>query len=241
MSDGPGIPRLGFDHIFPDPRYAMREGLLAYGGDLNPDRVLAAYRKGIFPWYNEGDPILWWSPDPRLLLYPDGFKISRSLRKKLRQKRFSVKLDLNFTPVMRHCAKIPRRGQQGSWILPEVIESYTALHLRGFAHSVEVYDGQGKLVGGLYGISTGRAFFGESMFSLVPDASKVALAHMVELAKIWNFDFIDCQIPSDHLIRLGAVRVDRERFLDELEQTQRSLGVHGSWREYECLLAEMEW
>ncbi len=241
MSDGPGIPRLGFDHIFPDPRYAMREGLLAYGGDLNPDRVLAAYRKGIFPWYNEGDPILWWSPDPRLLLYPDGFKISRSLRKKLRQKRFSVKLDRNFTPVMRHCAKIPRRGQQGSWILPEVIESYTALHLRGFAHSVEVYDGQGKLVGGLYGISTGRAFFGESMFSLVPDASKVALAHMVELAKIWNFDFIDCQIPSDHLIRLGAVRVDRERFLDELEQTQRSLGVHGSWREYEHLLAEMEW
>ncbi len=241
MSDGPGIPRLGFDHIFPNPRYAMREGLLAYGGDLNPDRVLAAYRKGIFPWYNEGDPILWWSPDPRLLLYPNDFKISRSLRKKLRQKRFSVKLDRNFASVMHHCAKIPRHGQVGSWILPEVIESYSQLHRRGFAHSVEVYDDGGKLVGGLYGISTGRAFFGESMFSLVPDASKAALAHMVGLAVIWNFDFIDCQIPSDHLIRLGAVRVERDRFLDELEQTQGSLGVHGSWREYEHLLAEMEW
>ncbi len=219
----------------------MREGLLAYGGDLNPDRILMAYRKGIFPWYNEGDPILWWSPDPRLLLYPDDFKISRSLRKKLRQKRFSVKLDRNFTSVMHHCAKLPRRGQEGSWILPEVIESYTALHLRGFAHSVEVYDEDEKLVGGLYGISTGRAFFGESMFTLVPDASKIALAHMVALAKIWNFDFIDCQIPSDHLIRLGAVRVERDRFLDELEQTQTSLGVHGDWKQHEYLLAEMEW
>lgn len=142
---------------------------------------------------------------------------------------------------MRHCAKLPRRGQEGSWILPEVIESYTDLHLRGFAHSVEVYDEDEKLVGGLYGISTGRAFFGESMFTLVPDASKIALAHMVALAKIWNFDFIDCQIPSDHLIRLGAVRVERDRFLDELEQTQISLGVHGDWKQHEYLLAEMEW
>ncbi len=241
MSNGPGIPRLGFDYIFPNPRYAMKEGLLAYGGDLNPDRVLMAYRKGIFPWYNEGDPILWWSPDPRLLLYPENFKISRSLRKKLRQKRFSVKLDRNFTSVMQHCSKVPRHGQEGSWILSEVIESYSALHKRGFAHSVEVYDEEGSLVGGLYGISTGLAFFGESMFSLVPDASKIALAHMVELAKIWNFKFIDCQIPSEHLMRLGALKVDRERFLDELENTQLYLGVHGDWKVHEPALEQMEW
>ncbi len=241
MYNGPAIPRLGYDYIFPNPRYAMREGLLAYGGDLNPDRVLMAYRKGIFPWYNEGDPILWWSPDPRLLLYPNDFKISRSLRKKLRQKRFSVKLDRNFRSVMQQCAKVPRGGQKGSWILPEVVESYSALHDRGFAHSVEVYDEDGELAGGLYGISTGAAFFGESMFTLVPDASKVALAHMVELAKIWDFAFIDCQIPSEHLISLGAVRVERERFLDELEETQATLGVHGNWSEHEHLLEAMSW
>jgi len=241
VSNGPGIPRLGFDHIFPNPRYAMKEGLLAYGGDLNPDRVLSAYRRGIFPWYNEGDPILWWSPDPRFLLYPDDFKISRSLRKKLRQKRFSVKLDRNFGSVMHYCSAVPRHGQNGSWILPEVIESYTQLYSRGFAHSVEVYDAEGKLVGGLYGISTGRAFFGESMFALAPDASKIALAHMVELAKIWSFDFIDCQIPSEHLARLGAVRVGRDRFLDELEETQSYPGVHGTWQKYEPLLEAMSW
>ncbi|WP_353661940.1 leucyl/phenylalanyl-tRNA--protein transferase [Hydrogenimonas sp. SS33] len=237
----PAIPRLGFDYIFPDPRYAMKEGLLAYGGDLHPDRVLMAYRKGIFPWYNEGDPILWWSPDPRLLLYPDDFIIRRSFRKRLRQRRFTVKLDHAFEQVMRHCAHVPRHGQEGTWILPEVVESYTALHRRGFAHSVEVYDREGRLVGGLYGVSVGAAFFGESMFSLVPDASKVALAHLVELAKAWDFRFIDCQIPSAHLIRLGAKRVDRERFLDELEETQRHLGVPGDWREHEHLLENLTW
>ncbi len=241
VSDVSPIPRLGFDYIFPDPRFAMREGLLAYGGDLNPDRVLAAYRRGIFPWYNEGDPILWWSPDPRLLLYPDDFKIHRSLRKKLRQKRFRVKLDTRFEAVMRHCGEIPRHGQEGSWILPEVIESYTRLHHRGFAHSIEVYDESDELVGGLYGLSIGRAFFGESMFSLKPDTSKIALAHLVRLAQTWDFAFIDCQIPSEHLIRLGAVRVPRERFLDELEETQRYLGVPGDWKEHQTLIDEMAW
>ncbi len=239
MSNGPAIPRLGFDYIFPNPRYAMKEGLLAYGGDLNPDRILTAYRKGIFPWYNEGDPILWWSPDPRLLLYPDDFKLHRSLRKKLRQKRFRVKLDRNFEAVMRHCAAVPRHGQIGTWILPEIVESYKMLHSRGFAHSIEVYDEKDDLIGGLYGLSVGRAFFGESMFSLRPDGSKIALAHLVELAKIWEFAFIDCQIPSEHLKRLGAVCVDRDRFLDELEATQQYLGVPGSWQEHEALLQEI--
>ncbi|BDY12591.1 leucyl/phenylalanyl-tRNA--protein transferase [Hydrogenimonas cancrithermarum] len=241
MHNAPAIPRLGFDYIFPNPRYAMKEGLLAYGGDLNPDRVLMAYRQGIFPWYNEGDPILWWSPDPRLLLYPNDFKIHRSLRKKLRQKRFTVKLDRNFETVMRHCAHVPRHGQEGSWILPEVIECYCALHSRGFAHSVEIYDEMDELVGGLYGISTGSAFFGESMFSLETDASKIALAYLVELAKRWNFAFIDCQIPSEHLIRLGAVRVERDRFLDELSQTQQDLGIPGSWQAHEPILQEIRW
>ena len=236
MSNGPAIPRLGFDYIFPNPRYAMKEGLLAYGGDLNPDRILTAYRHGIFPWYNEGDPILWWSPDPRLLLYPGDFRLHRSLRKKLRQKRFTVKLDRNFETVMRHCADVPRHGQIGTWILPEVVESYKMLHSRGFAHSIEVYDENGELIGGLYGLSIGRAFFGESMFSLRPDGSKIALAHLVELAKMWEFSFIDCQIPSEHLKRLGAVCVDRNRFLDELEATQEYLGMPGSWREHETLL-----
>ena len=219
----------------------MKEGLLAYGGDLNPDRILAAYRRGIFPWYNEGDPILWWSPDPRLLLYPDQFKIHRSLRKKLRQKRFTVKLDRNFESVMHHCADVPRHGQFGTWILPEIVESYLKLYERGFAHSVEVYDETDTLVGGLYGLSTGRAFFGESMFSLKPDTSKIALAHLVELSKVWEFAFIDCQIPSDHLMRLGAIRVSRERFLDELEETQLHLGMPGNWQVHERILADIEW
>jgi leucyl/phenylalanyl-tRNA--protein transferase len=241
VSRGPAIPRLGYDYIFPNPRYAMKEGLLAYGGDLNPDRVLMAYRQGIFPWYNEGDPILWWSPDPRLLLYPQNFKIHRSLRKKLRQKRFHVRLDRNFETVMRHCAHVPRHGQVGTWILPEVVECYSLLHERGFAHSVEVYDEEERLVGGLYGVSTGTAFFGESMFSLEPDTSKIELAHMVELAKLWQFDFIDCQIPSDHLIRLGAERVERDRFLDELEETQQRLGMPGNWQPHEALIEAFAW
>jgi leucyl/phenylalanyl-tRNA--protein transferase len=238
---GPAIPRLGFDYIFPDPRYAMKEGLLAYGGDLNPDRVLTAYRRGIFPWYNEGAPILWWSPDPRLLLYPEDFKIRRSLRKKLRQKRFTVKLDHDFEQVMHHCASVPRHGQHGTWILPEVVACYTRLHARGFAHSVEVYDEEGKLFGGLYGVSVGAAFFGESMFSLQPDGSKIALAYLVALAKAWDFAFIDCQIPSEHLIGLGAVKVSRDRFLDELAETQQHLGVPGDWKAHEPLLETFEW
>lgn len=241
MNQPPPIPRLGYDYIFPNPRFAMKEGLLAWGGDLNPDRILTAYRRGIFPWYNEGDPILWWSPDPRLVLYPDDFIIRRSFRKRLRQKRFTVKLDRDFEGVMRHCATVPRRGQEGSWILPEVIDAYNQLHHRGFAHSIEVYDEVGELAGGLYGISVGAAFFGESMFSLKPDASKTALAYLVELAKIWAFDFIDCQIPSEHLIRLGAKRIPRDRFLDELEITQQRLGVPGNWQEHEPLLKKLEW
>jgi leucyl/phenylalanyl-tRNA--protein transferase len=237
----PPIPRLGFDYIFPDPRHAMREGLLAWGGDLHPDRLLTAYRRGIFPWYNPGDPILWWSPDPRFVLYPDDLKISRSLRKTLRRRRYRVALDRRFDAVVRHCASVPRPGQEGTWILPEVIEAYGRLHERGFAHSIEVLDEAGVLIGGLYGVSVGSAFFGESMFSLRPDASKIALAHLVALCKMWDFDMIDAQIPSQHLARLGAVEVPRDRFLDELARTQPRLGQPGKWCRFEEELKEWKW
>lgn len=240
MSDRYTITELGYDHIFPNPRYALKEGLLAFGGDLNPDRILTAYRKGIFPWYSRFDPILWWSPDPRFVLYPKDFKIRRSLRKKLRQKRYVVKLDRKFRDVMLNCAK-PRRDEEDTWILPEVITAYEELYKRGFAHSIEVYNERDELVGGLYGISTGRAFFGESMFHLEPDTSKIALAYLNELAKVWSFHFIDCQIPTDHLRGLGAIEIGRDRFLDELEVTQAYAGVHGNWQEYETLLEEFEW
>ena len=240
MNSGYTITELGYDHIFPNPRYAVMEGLLAFGGDLNPDRVLSAYRRGIFPWYSRFDPILWWSPDPRFVLYPKDFKINRSFRKKLRQKRYVVKLDRKFREVMLNCAK-PRKDEEDTWILPEVVTAYEELHKRGFAHSIEVYNEKDELVGGLYGVSIGRAFFGESMFHLEPDTSKIALAYLNELAKVWSFHFIDCQIPTDHLERLGAKEIGRDRFLDELEVSQSFGGVHGDWQEYETLLKDFKW
>lgn len=240
MYSRPLIPRLGYDYIFPDPHYAMKEGLLAYGGDLNPDRILMAYRQGIFPWYNENDPILWWSPDPRLLLYPHQFKLKKSLRKRLRKNIFTIQLDRCFVDVMRQCATIPRPGQAGSWILPEVIESYDLLYQRGFAHSIEIMM-EGELVGGLYGISIGGAFFGESMFAKLPDASKAALAYLVELAKLWGMDYIDCQIPTPHLMTMGAQKVSRDDFLRQLKRSNQQSTKLGQWHEYEKQLKDIVW
>ena len=218
------IPKLSpYNHLFPDPRKASVEGLVAFGGDLHPDRVLRAYREGIFPWYSEGDPILWWSPDPRLLLYPDQIKISRSLKKSL--KKFSVTADKAFGKVIRSCRMV-RMGD--TWILPEIIEVFEELHERGFAHSIEVWRGE-ELVGGLYGLSMGAAFFGESMFSLVRDASKVALVRLCEISKEFGFDFIDCQVPSEHLKRMGAVEVPRDIFLDQLKQALTKPSQIGKW------------
>jgi leucyl/phenylalanyl-tRNA--protein transferase len=209
------IPQIN-RHIlaFPDPRNASPEGIVAFGGDLTPSRLLLAYRKGIFPWYSEGDPILWWSPDPRLILNLDDFRLRRSLKKSM--KRFEIRFDTAFEQVMRECSAIERPGQKGSWILDEVIEAYTVLHGMGYAHSVEAYL-DGKLVGGLYGIAIGRVFCGESMFARVSDASKAAFAVLVERLKAWGFDFIDCQVPTEHLKSLGAIEVARDYFLMRLE------------------------
>jgi len=214
---------------FPDPRSASDEGLLAYGGDLSSSRILTAYKQGIFPWYSQGDPILWWSPNPRLILYPHNFKVKKSFRRVLRSGKFSVTFDERFSDVIRYCATVPREGQNSTWIVPEMEEAYIRLHEEGFAHSVEVYK-EGKLVGGLYGISLGKAFFGESMFSLVPDASKIAFKALSDVLGSRGYDFIDCQMKTDHMIRLGAEVVKREIFLDMLENTLKKLTDSGSWQ-----------
>jgi len=217
-----------YSYIFPDPRDSSNEGLVAFGGDLDPNRVLSAYKMGIFPWYSNGDPILWWSPDPRFVLYPEDLKISRSLKKTLKKDIFKIKIDTNFSEVIRNCGTVKRKDQEGTWILPEIIEVFTKLHEKGFAHSIEVYK-EDKLVGGLYGLSLGAAFFGESMFSKVSDASKVALVKLVEISKKFGFDFIDCQVPSEHLKRMGAIEISRDRFLDELEIALQKPGKIGKW------------
>jgi leucyl/phenylalanyl-tRNA--protein transferase len=224
-------PLSRYSHSFPDPRQAAKEGLLAYGGDLHPDRILKAYRMGIFPWYSEGDPILWWSPDPRLLLYPERFKIRRSFRRVLRNRKYTVRFDRDFEAVIAACAAVPRGDRKGTWLLPEMREVYTELHRRGFAHSVGVY-GDGELIGGLYGIAMGKVFFGESMFSTRPDGSKIALKALSDVLREKGYDFIDCQVVTDHLVGLGAIPVPRERFLAELEATLGKPSDLGSWSDY---------
>jgi len=226
----PALSRHSF--FFPDPHEAPQEGLLAYGGDLSPNRLLKAYRQGIFPWYSEGDPILWWSPDPRLILYPENFKVRKSFRRVLRNAGFTVTFDRLFEKVIHLCGNIPREGQNGSWILPEMEEAYTDLHYQGYAHSVEVYK-EGELVGGLYGVSLGKAFFGESMFSLVKDASKVAFKALSDVLAQRGYDFIDCQMETDHMVRLGAKNVPRARFLQELKETLEKPGEIGSWQHFQ--------
>lgn len=198
--------------LFPSPSLALRDpnGLLAVGGDLSPERILAAYREGIFPWFNPGDPILWWSPSPRTVIYPSQLHVSKSLRKVLRSGTYRVTFDHCFNEIMRACAE-PRRDSDGTWISEKIIEGYTILHNRGFAHSVEVWCDQ-ELVGGLYGMALGRIFFGESMFSRADNASKVGFAHLVQQLLVWGFQLIDCQVANDHLFSLGAVEIPREDF-----------------------------
>lgn len=224
------IPPLSpYSYTFPDPAYASDEGLLAYGGDLSVPRLLTAYRKGIFPWYSEGDPILWWSPNPRLLLYPGDFIVRKSFRRVLRNRGFEVRFDKRFSEVIARCARVPRKGQKGSWILPEVEEAYTRLYEEGYAHSVEVYLND-VLVGGLYGLAMGKAFFGESMFSLVSDASKVAFKALSDVLAERGYDFIDCQMRTEHMVGLGAQTVSRERYLAELEEALQKPSDLGSWQ-----------
>lgn len=192
-------------------------GLLAAGGDLSPQRILAAYRRGIFPWFSVGDPILWWSPDPRMVLLPSAFKTSRSLARTLRNAPYEVRLDTAFDQVIAACSALPRAGQNGTWILPEMRAAYGRLHGLGYAHSVETWR-DGRLVGGLYGIALGRVFFGESMFSTARDASKIALAHLCLYLKRRDFGIIDCQMETAHLASLGARPIPRRQFLDHLQQ-----------------------
>jgi leucyl/phenylalanyl-tRNA--protein transferase len=225
------IPPLSkYDSNFPDPRLASDEGLLAYGGDLSSHRLLIAYKKGIFPWYAEGDPILWWSPNPRLLLYPNKFKLRKSFRRVLRSGKFSITFDKHFDEVISHCSTVHREGQETSWIVPDIVEAYTRLHEEGFGHSVEVHL-DGKLVGGLYGIAFGKAFFGESMFSLVPDASKVAFKALSDVLGDRGYDFIDCQMKTDHMIGLGAEVIKRDIFLDALEIAIEKPTDFGKWHD----------
>lgn len=200
---------------FPAPHLADETGLLAIGGDLQPERLLLAYELGIFPWYNDDQPLLWWSPPERMLLFPGELKVSKSLQKRVDRQAFEVRIDTSFAQVMHHCAHAKRKGQDGTWITNEMTEGYCALHEMGYAHSFEAWQ-DGQLVGGLYGLSLGRAFFGESMFSLVTDASKVAFYHLHAFAQCHAFHFIDCQLHTDHLESLGARQVPREAYIKAL-------------------------
>lgn len=216
------------NYAFPSAELAEKDGLLAIGGDLSPLRLLNAYGNGIFPWFNEGEPILWWSLDPRLVIRPGEMKVSKSLRHTLNSGKFTVHIDTNFRSMMEHCAGTPREGQDGTWITHEMVEAYCKLHELGFAHSFETYlDDQ--LVGGLYGVAIGKAFFGESMFHTVTDASKVAFYHLHQFLKNHGFKLIDCQQETDHLKSLGAYPIPRKDYLSELETLVTEPSLVSSW------------
>jgi leucyl/phenylalanyl-tRNA--protein transferase len=216
------------EYIFPDPRQAEKNGLIAVGGDLNTSRLIVAYASGIFPWYSDGDPILWWSPDPRMVLYPNRLKVSKSLRNKLRNRNYKITFDQRFMEVIRQCAITRRSGQKGTWITPEMEQAYIELHHAGFAHSCEVMENE-ILIGGLYGLSLGKAFFGESMFHKKPDASKIALYYLVQKLVDWDFHFIDAQVETKHMKSLGAVNINRSIFLGQLKEALKYPTIKGKW------------
>lgn len=201
---------------FPPLETAFENGLLAYGGDLSPQRLLCAYKQGIFPWYDNNKPILWWSPDPRCILLPENFRIPKRIGRELKKCNFSITMNKAFTDVITACAILPREKQKGTWITQEMKLAYIQLHKLGFSHSVEVWD-KTTLIGGLYGVVLGKAFFGESMFHIVPHASKVALVWLAQ--KLWSlsFEFIDCQMPTTHIMRYGAKLIPRSEFLIRLK------------------------
>lgn len=214
------VYRLTEDLIFPPPELADDEGLLAVGGDLSVDRLVLAYSMGIFPWYSDQYPLLWWSPDPRLVIFPKELKVARSLRQTIKKGIYQVTTDTAFEDVIRNCATISRKGEEGTWITDEMIDAYIRLHKAGYAHSIEAWDG-GELAGGLYGIIMGRAFFGESMFAKKSDASKVAFAvFAVKLAEK-GFELIDCQVTTEHMKRFGAREISRAEFMKRLKKALR--------------------
>lgn len=218
------------DAAFPPAETALRDpdGLLALGGDLSPVRLLNAYAGGVFPWFSEGQPLLWWSPDPRMVFRTEGVRLSSRFRRTLRNSHWTLRADTRFREVMDACATSPRPGQDGTWITRDMVEAYVALHAMGHAHSVEVYDGD-TLVGGIYGVAIGRMFFGESMFSAVSGGSKVALAGLAYRLRDWGWPLIDAQVENDHLLRMGAEHWPRERFLEVVRRQVREPGLAGSW------------
>ncbi len=226
----PGVPiyRLGNEIVFPDPALAEPDGLLAVGGDLSAERLLTAYAEGIFPWFDERSPILWWSPDPRLVLEPERLHVSRSLRRTMRRGAWRVTADTAFERVIRRCAARPRPSQRGTWITDEMIDAYVRLHALGFAHSFEAWDADG-LAGGLYGVSLGATFFGESMFADRTDASKIAFVRAVEWLVGRGVRLVDCQVRTEHLVSLGAREIPRTQFLARLAAALDAPTLLGRW------------
>lgn len=219
--------RLRAPLAFPDPELADPSGIVAFGGDLEPDRLLLAYRSGIFPWYSR-PPILWWSPEPRFVLFADELEVPRSLAKRIRQGRYRITLDQAFESVIQACARVPRPGQPGTWITDEMRQAYVKLHHLGFGHSVEAWDGD-RLVGGLYGVAVGKLYAGESMFAVEPDASKIAFVHLVRQLQVWGFSLVDCQVHTEHLERFGARAISRAEYLARCTALADEPGRDGPW------------
>jgi len=214
---------------FPHPSESTPEGIVAMGGNLSPGMLLSAYRQGIFPWFTEGEPLLWWSPDPRFVLYPQKLHISKSMRKLLKKGVYRITFDNAFDRVIGNCKKIYRPGQPGTWITDDIEEAYNELHRLGYAHSVEAWDQEGMLAGGLYGVSLGKWFFGESMFAHSPNASKAAFITLTKTLEAQGITSIDCQVYTPHLASLGAESVSRERFLRELSRGLLGDSLRGTW------------
>lgn len=213
---------------FPPAWLARSDGLLCIGGDLSSKRLLLAYEKGIFPWFSENEPLLWWSPDPRLVLFPENIHISKSLKKKIKRSPFDIKIDNAFEETIRSCAFVRKKRDEGTWIMPEMVAAYTKLHRLGYAHSIEAWN-DNKLVGGLYGVCIGGSFFGESMFFFESDASKIALVALVNFLKKNNFDLIDCQVTTHHFLDMGAVEISRNSFLDIIQKSVKREDIKKIW------------
>jgi leucyl/phenylalanyl-tRNA--protein transferase len=216
---------------FPPVECAIEGGILAVGGDLSPERLLLAYREGIFPWYSDGEPIIWWSPDPRFVLFPQELKVSKTTRQVINRRIFDITFDADFSGVIARCAAVKRRRQRGTWITDEMREAYTALHSLGYAHSVESWK-EGRLVGGLYGVSLGKIFFGESMFTLESNASKAALVTLVRVLHSKGFKLIDSQVYTEHMERFGAREIPRSEYLKMLKECLRYETTQGSWSNF---------